>query len=1252
MRIFITISLSSFLFLLQVSMSFALSWEYTETFENHNAPGNAYVSGTFSGDNDVSWSYVKCRADYNYRINPDNKSFMLASTGEIVPTISSSVISGGIKDFRVKMRKAFTGSGNRRIALYINGKFIASSIAWDNTEVQVLELNNLDIIGDIVIEIQNEGLQVVIDDLSWTKFSGGNGGTPSKLTISKQIPANVMKNIPFKVLIELTDKNNVKQTLAQDTRIDFRILDENDNLLFSNTYQMPAFCATLFIDSLILNYAGKVKLIAEAPENKNTDSYYISDYRKTITISQTPILSIDVYDKGHVGAVHPPIIISALSPEGSINSSYDGYEARLHISGAAYEGTVDAIFIAGVAVIDDLVFKTANSEYQISASGEYLPISEPQTVKVSDKPVMSEIIIPEFMKCGDSIPPLGTGRIPTFALVTINNLHPDTEYRFYSGATESITGNPVNASGGFLAVNQLIGDYNYTELKSLNKQGQYSTFRTGTGENFKTLWINTVPDDNAIFNINKEIYWVVEIGSNKGTSISKLYTSKRTRNLQLSTSQNNFTTGLISYASGIYDLHSPSAAKNYIVLYDESDNAISTTIVQGCGAFLKTSEATVLCPEYYALTESSDGAWATIIPNNLSGGIRKIVEYTHGGNIVNTWTDDDGIWAEYNTISGNFGLNPPKETSADIFFAVPQIELIYPFDDSIICNNYENSSIKWNSRGISETDIFISRNNGEWQLLADDVDARIGEYLWDITENSFTGTKNQIRLVCDEFDYIGSVSGKFEVFDSPFIESISESNVWCKGEDIKLNVAASGTDLQYQWLKDGEKLKEGVNYECVNCPALFITDLNSDLSGVYTVMVSGHGTCNQVHSKPIIVYVAGLPEITAPVNDKEIFVLPGDMVTLSFILHGNSGFNEDDVPEYQDYEVLWYKIERGQQNAILISDEMQGVSGSRSNYLTLNSFCKNSEGTYYAEIKSLCGNRIRTPMYILNEAEVSIIHNPDDIEICMGYDAEFSFDYQTSIEENIEIRWFKDGFPIFDCGKYSGTDCKTLRINCVNRDDGGNYSAQISILNSNNSTESKIGKLNVIEAPIIFSQTSGRIEQNEGSKLSLEVIPVSYDEAIPLKYQWFKDGNQIDAADDSIYTVESVEYDDEGIYHCEISNICGKIESEKIQVTVLIGGVSSIHKNSMHLNAFGLPVPNPVNNLFEISVELVESDFFELYISDLYANKNQLFSEKFLIEGKNILTIDVSRLNLATGTYFLTLKSRNSVVTRKIMLID
>src|SRR5690606_8414653 len=105
-------------------------------------------------------------------------------------------------------------------------------------------------------------------------------------------------------------------------------------------------------------------------------------------------------------------------------------------------------------------------------------------------------------------------------------------------------------------------------------------------------------------------------------------------------------------------------------------------------------------------------------------------------------------------------------------------------------------------------------------------------------------------------------------------------------------------------------------------------------------------------------------------------------------------------------------------------------------------------------------------------------------------------------------------------------------------------------------------------------------------------------------------------------------------------------------VTVLIGGVSSIHKNSMHLNAFGLPVPNPVNNLFEISVELVESDFFELYISDLYANKNQLFSEKFLIEGKNILTIDVSRLNLATGTYFLTLKSRNSVVTRKIMLID
>ena len=35
--------------------------------------------------------------------------------------ITSSSISGGIGDFSMKLKKGFTGSGNRQVTLYVNG---------------------------------------------------------------------------------------------------------------------------------------------------------------------------------------------------------------------------------------------------------------------------------------------------------------------------------------------------------------------------------------------------------------------------------------------------------------------------------------------------------------------------------------------------------------------------------------------------------------------------------------------------------------------------------------------------------------------------------------------------------------------------------------------------------------------------------------------------------------------------------------------------------------------------------------------------------------------------------------------------------------------------------------------------------------------------------------------------------------------------------------------------------------------------
>jgi hypothetical protein len=139
----------------------------TETFESSNLTGS-YLTGTFTGDNSIQWSYVGSRDQSTYGIT--NKGIMFE--GATSAKITSGSISGGIGSFTCKLKKAFTASGNRQVELFINGVSKGVSIAWDNTTVQTFSVSNINISGNIIIEIKNKlTKQVVIDDISWTAYS-------------------------------------------------------------------------------------------------------------------------------------------------------------------------------------------------------------------------------------------------------------------------------------------------------------------------------------------------------------------------------------------------------------------------------------------------------------------------------------------------------------------------------------------------------------------------------------------------------------------------------------------------------------------------------------------------------------------------------------------------------------------------------------------------------------------------------------------------------------------------------------------------------------------------------------------------------------------------------------------------------------------------------------------------------------------------------------------------------------------------
>lgn len=164
----------------------------SETFTNASLTAT-YSPGSFTGDNSVLWSYVDSRDESTYGITGKGIMFKGATTAKL----TSATVTGGIGSFTCSLKKAFTGAGNRQVELFVNGVSKGTSIAWDNTTVQTFTVSNINVSGDIIIEVRNiTSKQVTLDDISWTSYSGAsspeinikgnnvsiaNGATPATL---------------------------------------------------------------------------------------------------------------------------------------------------------------------------------------------------------------------------------------------------------------------------------------------------------------------------------------------------------------------------------------------------------------------------------------------------------------------------------------------------------------------------------------------------------------------------------------------------------------------------------------------------------------------------------------------------------------------------------------------------------------------------------------------------------------------------------------------------------------------------------------------------------------------------------------------------------------------------------------------------------------------------------------------------------------------------------------------------------------
>ena len=147
----------------------------SEVFTNSTAT-NSYADGSFVGEGDITWTFVKSRqASGNFNdtdiTSMDLPALMLRRASDD-SKITSNTISGGLADFSVKMYKGFTGGGNRQVELFVNGESKGTSEVFDDYTEHVFAVTGVNIAGDVVIELKNTTeKQVIIDEITWTAYT-------------------------------------------------------------------------------------------------------------------------------------------------------------------------------------------------------------------------------------------------------------------------------------------------------------------------------------------------------------------------------------------------------------------------------------------------------------------------------------------------------------------------------------------------------------------------------------------------------------------------------------------------------------------------------------------------------------------------------------------------------------------------------------------------------------------------------------------------------------------------------------------------------------------------------------------------------------------------------------------------------------------------------------------------------------------------------------------------------------------------
>jgi hypothetical protein len=244
-----------------------------------------------------------------------------------------------------------------------------------------------------------------------------------------------------------------------------------------------------------------------------------------------------------------------------------------------------------------------------------------------------------------------------------------------------------------------------------------------------------------------------------------------------------------------------------------------------------SAQQTKLCENENTLLEYSGGSGDEFVWYQYSCGDENIGV----GNYLNVFPDSTSTY--FGRWENDCGVTDCKSVT----IMVDKLILANAGKDDYVCSDRYTLSANFSEDG-----------NAGWEILKGDA------LISDITDPKAAIFPKEFPLMLEwkiiNGECISSDTLLLKAADSAQIIKQPENKFAVSGAEVSFSIKASGTNLSFQWRKDGIDLQNSRNYSGVNSPQLVICSADQSHAGIYDVCVSG--ACGDIYSDSAELFVA------------------------------------------------------------------------------------------------------------------------------------------------------------------------------------------------------------------------------------------------------------------------------------------------------------------------------------------------------------------------------------------------------------